>query len=78
MYGLVRRPDYTKADFTEEHLLGAIREKFGDAILVQLPDWVRQEARLTLLPGKAQAVIGMWRAGKTLPGQFIIVSTQPS
>lgn len=49
----------------EDYILSAIRQKLGDAIQAPFPDLVRREASPTLLPGKAQAVIGMRRAGKT-------------
>lgn len=49
----------------ENHVLNAIRQKLGDAIKTPFPKMVRREALPALLAGKAQAVIGMRRAGKT-------------
>lgn len=49
----------------ENHMLNAIRQKLGDAIKTPFPTMVRREASPALLAGKAQAIIGMRRAGKT-------------
>ncbi|HOX02001.1 MAG TPA: ATP-binding protein [Candidatus Paceibacterota bacterium] len=49
----------------EDHILNAIRQKLGDAIRTPFPPLVRREAEPALLQGKAQAVVGMRRAGKT-------------
>jgi len=49
----------------EDRILGAIRQKLGDAIEMPFPAMVRREASPSYLKGKAQAVIGMRRAGKT-------------
>jgi hypothetical protein len=42
-----------------------IRQKLGDASKTPFPEMVRRDAAPTRLMGKAQAVIGMRRAGKT-------------
>lgn len=42
-----------------------VRQKLGEAVRRELPDLVRREARADWVPGKARAVIGMRRAGKT-------------
>jgi predicted AAA+ superfamily ATPase len=49
----------------ENQVLTAIRQKLGDAIKTPFPVMVRREASPALLAGKAQAIIGMRRAGKT-------------
>jgi hypothetical protein len=49
----------------EDQMLNAIREKLGDAIQAPFPTLVRRDASPALLRGKAQAVVGMRRAGKT-------------
>jgi predicted AAA+ superfamily ATPase len=49
----------------ENQVLSAIRQKLGDAIKTPFPVMVRREASPALLTGKAQAIIGMRRAGKT-------------
>jgi uncharacterized protein len=49
----------------DDQVLKAIREKLGDAIKGPFPSLVRREASPATLRGKAQAVIGMRRAGKT-------------
>lgn len=43
----------------------AVREKLGDAVSRPFPDFTAREADTSALPGKARAVIGMRRAGKT-------------
>jgi uncharacterized protein len=42
-----------------------IVQKLGDAVTFRFPDMVRRDAEVTELAGKARAVIGMRRAGKT-------------
>jgi hypothetical protein len=42
-----------------------IRQKLADEIRSDLPHWTRRDTRLPAVPGKAQAVIGMRRVGKT-------------
>ncbi len=49
----------------ENQILEVIQQKLGDAIAMPFPAMVRRDARPSRLPGKAQAVIGMRRAGKT-------------
>ena len=49
----------------DDQVLNAIRQKLGDAIKTPFPNMVRREASPALLRGKAHAVIGMRRAGKT-------------
>lgn len=49
----------------EDHILETIRQKLGDAIGMSFPAMIRREATPARLRGKAQAVIGMRRAGKT-------------
>jgi predicted AAA+ superfamily ATPase len=49
----------------DDQVLNAIRQKLGDAIKAPFPDMVRREASPAPLRGKAHAVIGMRRAGKT-------------
>jgi uncharacterized protein len=48
-----------------DHVRDAIREKLGDAVSRPFPDFIPREADTSSLPGKARAVIGMRRAGKT-------------
>lgn len=43
----------------------SIRQKLGDAIELPFPQFTPREAESTVLEGKARAVIGMRRAGKT-------------
>ena len=49
----------------EDQVLNVIQQKLGDAINAPFPKMVRRDASPVLLQGKAQAVIGMRRAGKT-------------
>jgi predicted AAA+ superfamily ATPase len=49
----------------DNRILQTIQQKLGDAIKAPFPEMVRREAVPPLLRGKAQAVIGMRRAGKT-------------
>jgi predicted AAA+ superfamily ATPase len=49
----------------EDRILSAIREKLGDAVSFELPPFTRRDSSTAELPGKARAVIGMRRAGKT-------------
>lgn len=49
----------------KDRILETIRQKLGDAITAPFPAMVRRDAEPGLLRGKAQAVIGMRRAGKT-------------
>ncbi len=49
----------------DNQVLQTIRQKLGDAIKTPFPEMVRRDAAPTPLRGKAQAVIGMRRAGKT-------------
>lgn len=43
----------------------AVRQKLADAITNPFPTATRRETAVTAVPGKAQAVVGMRRAGKT-------------
>ncbi len=43
----------------------AVREKLGDAVTSLFPNFTPREAEGSRMPGKARAVIGMRRAGKT-------------
>ncbi|MBR90997.1 MAG: ATPase [Verrucomicrobiales bacterium] len=43
----------------------AFRQKIADSLALDLPDLTRREVHLPRVPGKALAVIGMRRAGKT-------------
>ena len=49
----------------DDQVLSAIRQKLGDALKMPFPKMVQREASPALLRGKAHAVIGMRRAGKT-------------
>ena len=49
----------------EDQTKAAIQEKLADALERDFPASTRREARLPSLPGKAHAIIGMRRAGKT-------------
>ena len=49
----------------EDQAIRAIRQKLGDAIETPFPEMVRRDATATPLRGKAHAIIGMRRAGKT-------------
>ena len=40
-------------------------QKLNDALVAELPELTRREIRLPSMPGKAIAVIGMRRSGKT-------------
>lgn len=42
-----------------------IRQKLADETRSELPRWTRRDARLPAVPGKAHAIIGIRRAGKT-------------
>lgn len=57
--------NYQNSVTVEDRILETIRQKLGDAITVPFPTMVRRDAEPSLLRGKAQAVIGMRRAGKT-------------
>ena len=48
-----------------DQIRNAVREKLGDAVSRSFPDFTPREADTSVLPGKARAVIGMRRAGKT-------------
>ncbi len=48
-----------------DQIRNAIREKLGDAVSRPFPAFTPREADTAALPGKARAVIGMRRAGKT-------------
>ena len=49
----------------DDQLREAIRLKLGDATTAPLPQFTRRDVATTAVAGKAQAVIGMRRAGKT-------------
>ena len=49
----------------EDRILTAIREKLADSLTMEFPAMTRREAVLPRIPGKAHAVVGMRRAGKT-------------
>lgn len=49
----------------EDHLRETIRQKLGDAVSTAFPVLTRRDALSPPLEGKARAVIGMRRAGKT-------------
>jgi predicted AAA+ superfamily ATPase len=49
----------------DNQVLQTIRQKLGDAVKTPFPEMVRRDAAPAPLRGKAQAVIGMRRAGKT-------------
>ena len=49
----------------QDHLREAIRQKLGDAVTAPFPLLTRRDAAAPFLAGKARAVIGMRRAGKT-------------
>lgn len=49
----------------DNQILETIRQKLGDALRVGFPPMIRRDARVSTLKGKANAVIGMRRAGKT-------------
>jgi uncharacterized protein len=51
--------------FVEDQIFSAIREKLADAWEMPFPTLTRREATVVPMEGKAQAVIGMRRAGKT-------------
>jgi predicted AAA+ superfamily ATPase len=40
-------------------------QKLNDALVAEIPEWTHREIRLPKVPGKAIAVIGMRRSGKT-------------
>ena len=42
-----------------------IRQKLADALVFEPPPLTRRDARLPAIPGKAHAVVGMRRSGKT-------------
>ena len=49
----------------KDRITETIRQKLGDALRGDFPRMVHRDARVASLEGKAQAVIGMRRAGKT-------------
>ena len=49
----------------EDYIVEIVRQKLGDAVRAQFPPLIRRESAIASMPGKAQAVIGMRRAGKT-------------
>jgi uncharacterized protein len=49
----------------EDQIKEVIREKLGDAVGFDPPALTRRDAAIPAIPGKAHAVIGMRRAGKT-------------
>jgi predicted AAA+ superfamily ATPase len=51
--------------FMKDRMLQAVLEKLADSAAMDFPRLTRREADGSLLPGKARAVIGMRRAGKT-------------
>jgi predicted AAA+ superfamily ATPase len=51
--------------FMKDRILQTIEEKLADAAEISFPRLTRREADGTLVAGKARAVIGMRRAGKT-------------
>ena len=42
-----------------------LRQKLNDSLVAEIPRLTRREIRLPAVPGKALAVIGMRRSGKT-------------
>ena len=42
-----------------------IRQKLADSLAADWPKLTRREARVPAIPGKAHAVVGMRRAGKS-------------
>ena len=51
--------------FMQDRILQAVQEKLADSAVMNFPRLTRREADGSLVPGKARAVIGMRRAGKT-------------
>lgn len=51
--------------FVKDRILQTIQEKLIDSAEMEFPQLTRREADGSLIPGKARAVIGMRRAGKT-------------
>jgi predicted AAA+ superfamily ATPase len=51
--------------FMEDRILQTVQEKLGDAAEMEFPRLTRREADGSLIAGKARAVVGMRRAGKT-------------
>jgi hypothetical protein len=49
----------------EDRILEVVREKLADALVMDIPAMTRREAVLPGISGKAHAVVGMRRAGKT-------------
>jgi uncharacterized protein len=49
----------------EDRVIATIREKLADAADLRFPQLTRREANGSTVAGKARAVIGMRRAGKT-------------
>jgi len=49
----------------KDYLREAIQQKLGDSFEMPFPPMTRREAKVPAVPGKAHAVIGMRRAGKT-------------
>jgi predicted AAA+ superfamily ATPase len=49
----------------DDQMREAVRQKLADAITNPFPTATRRETAVTAVPGKAQAVVGMRRAGKT-------------
>jgi len=49
----------------EDHILAVIQQKLGDGTKMAFPKMVRRDVSCPSLRGKAQAIIGMRRAGKT-------------
>lgn len=56
---------YCISVFMKDQMRETIRQKLGDAVTVPFPILTRREAKTVPLEGKARAVIGMRRAGKT-------------
>ena len=49
----------------KDRIIQAVQEKLADSAVMNFPQLTRREADGSLVPGKARAVIGMRRAGKT-------------
>ncbi len=44
---------------------GLVRQKIVDSLAMSVPEFTRRDVRVPNVPGKAYAVIGMRRSGKT-------------
>ncbi len=62
---LLEGQDRGRLSFMEGQLRDVLRQKIADALAFEPPTLTRRDARVPPLRGKAHAVIGMRRAGKT-------------